>query len=579
MTCCPSCRVAGVSLHHSWYAPAHIKPCQSKWYTSWLSATCTLLPCACAPSRRHGLRDLSTTARVLTLPVPPAQPTSPRRSALSARLRSAGSIGKQPGETRSGEVPGAHPQPRAHPRGTRVRRASVTSVASHCSHTQQLQQHAATAAAGGDGALDESAVAEARGGPTARSMRRGPSRRPPQHRPSAGSSGSAGPHDPRSGNKGGLPVGGGSAAAAAGGGGELHSLPRHVAVLHGTDMPPTASWDATGGGATHTGHPVEYKAYSLSAPWALAPPAAQQYPPPQAAGMALPPAAAPADLSPSAAAPGSAELSYGTPFGRRAISERQPYGGCVHPREHYPPVLPPPSLLPVGYPPLPPPSAPAPAGPGQYPEPAAGDPARIPLVHPCSLNSTAYETAEDSVPEAPYTTAPTGADSHYPGTLAPIPIHETSSLQPPPGYPTVTAADPEPDTDTHTVPAAGGDAAMGSRPTSRWGRLVQRCCRVAPRCRTECCTGSPWGCHRSSFWWLALMLAWEWLKSVARAPRVFYAQCKADEAFGLFVARRIDFWCCLVLFVLYAVCFAVLVYVGVQVGDHKLMMGDRPGNM
>ncbi len=492
-----------------------------------------------------------------------AQSTFHRRSALSARLRTAGSMGKQPGETRSAEAPAPRP------RGTRVRRASVTSVASHHSCAQQPPHLAIHAAAQG-----ECAMVEGRDGPPARAMRHVPSRRERQrqHRQSAGSSGSAaGPHGTANGGL----VGGANTPPAAGARG-------HVAA----DMAPVGSWDAAGdGNNTHmdaSGHPVVVgRTYSLSVPSALAPAGPQQYPPPQAFGLALPPAAAPADLSPAAAAPGSpvpSVPSYGTPFGRRAASERQ----------QYPPAVLPPPLLPMSYPPMPPPCTSLPAAPGrgptgpvQHPGPADGDPAKAPLVHPCTLNSSAADTPEDSGPEALAAGAATRPGSRPRGANAAAPYAQVYPPPPAPGFgaPAV-AAYPDVDATQHTAPA-GAEDATASHPTGRWGRLMRRCCRTTPRCRTElsCCTGSPWGCHRSSYWWLWLMLAWEWLKSVARAPRVFYAQCKADEAFGLFMARRIDFWCCLILFLLYAVAFAVLMRVGVLVGDHRLMMGDRPGNM
>ncbi|GLC33271.1 hypothetical protein PLESTM_000042900 [Pleodorina starrii] len=72
---------------------------------------------------------------------------------------------------------------------------------------------------------------------------------------------------------------------------------------------------------------------------------------------------------------------------------------------------------------------------------------------------------------------------------------------------------------------------------------------------------------------------WAWLVGVATAPGQLYQQCKEDPAFAQFVAARIDKWACIVSVSLYVVCISVLLAIEVKVGDHKLMLGDRPGNM
>ncbi len=76
-----------------------------------------------------------------------------------------------------------------------------------------------------------------------------------------------------------------------------------------------------------------------------------------------------------------------------------------------------------------------------------------------------------------------------------------------------------------------------------------------------------------------LVAAWGWLVGVVTAPAHMYQQCKEDPVYATFVAVRIDKWACLIMMGLYIICISVLLAIEVRVGDHKLMLGDAPGNM
>ncbi|KAG2438135.1 hypothetical protein HXX76_005744 [Chlamydomonas incerta] len=67
--------------------------------------------------------------------------------------------------------------------------------------------------------------------------------------------------------------------------------------------------------------------------------------------------------------------------------------------------------------------------------------------------------------------------------------------------------------------------------------------------------------------------------STCERPMEWYSNIKEDPELAMYVAVRIDKWTCGVSFVLYVVCVTVLLWFMTQVGDHKLMLGDRPGNM
>ena len=62
-------------------------------------------------------------------------------------------------------------------------------------------------------------------------------------------------------------------------------------------------------------------------------------------------------------------------------------------------------------------------------------------------------------------------------------------------------------------------------------------------------------------------------------PRRLYNRCKADADVALHVCVAIDRWCGGVCLVLYIAAVTSLLYIQSLVGDHKLMLGDRPGNM
>ncbi|KXZ50926.1 hypothetical protein GPECTOR_14g172 [Gonium pectorale] len=70
-----------------------------------------------------------------------------------------------------------------------------------------------------------------------------------------------------------------------------------------------------------------------------------------------------------------------------------------------------------------------------------------------------------------------------------------------------------------------------------------------------------------------------WVVAVVTAPSRYYRQAKEDGRFARYVAGRIDKWSCIVCVTLYAICITVLLWIEVKVGDHKLMLGDAPGNM
>ncbi|KAG2482748.1 hypothetical protein HYH03_018342 [Edaphochlamys debaryana] len=70
-----------------------------------------------------------------------------------------------------------------------------------------------------------------------------------------------------------------------------------------------------------------------------------------------------------------------------------------------------------------------------------------------------------------------------------------------------------------------------------------------------------------------------WVVGVVTAPSSYYRQCKEDPEFATWLASRIDKWCCILGFVFYVVVVTVVLVLQVQLGDHKLMLGDRPGNM
>ncbi|KAG2484498.1 hypothetical protein HYH03_016727 [Edaphochlamys debaryana] len=76
-----------------------------------------------------------------------------------------------------------------------------------------------------------------------------------------------------------------------------------------------------------------------------------------------------------------------------------------------------------------------------------------------------------------------------------------------------------------------------------------------------------------------LVAACAWVVGVATAPASYYRQCKEDPEFAMFLAARIDKWFCVISFLAYTLAVTVLLVLQVQLGDHKLMLGDRPGNM
>ncbi|KXZ45715.1 hypothetical protein GPECTOR_51g701 [Gonium pectorale] len=73
--------------------------------------------------------------------------------------------------------------------------------------------------------------------------------------------------------------------------------------------------------------------------------------------------------------------------------------------------------------------------------------------------------------------------------------------------------------------------------------------------------------------------AWQWLVATVCAPLRVYLHCREDHEFALFVANRIDWWTCVISVSFYAVIITVLLWVQSEVGDHRLMLGNRPGNM
>ncbi|KXZ48943.1 hypothetical protein GPECTOR_24g233 [Gonium pectorale] len=70
-----------------------------------------------------------------------------------------------------------------------------------------------------------------------------------------------------------------------------------------------------------------------------------------------------------------------------------------------------------------------------------------------------------------------------------------------------------------------------------------------------------------------------WVTKVLHAPRRFYEHCKEDPEFAWYVAVRIDKWFCVFSLATYVVVISVLLWVQTMVGDHRLMLGDAPGNM
>ncbi|KAG2438169.1 hypothetical protein HXX76_005776 [Chlamydomonas incerta] len=116
-----------------------------------------------------------------------------------------------------------------------------------------------------------------------------------------------------------------------------------------------------------------------------------------------------------------------------------------------------------------------------------------------------------------------------------------------------------------------GSTTMSSTTTGR-GRLVS----WRRRCGAACC--GPRGSLLAAVRALGAALA-AWLAAFWRAPRQFYQQCKEDRAFAEFIAARIDKWACIVCAVAYVVVISVMLWFEVQVGDHRLMLGDHPGNM
>ncbi|KAG2450733.1 hypothetical protein HYH02_004571 [Chlamydomonas schloesseri] len=100
--------------------------------------------------------------------------------------------------------------------------------------------------------------------------------------------------------------------------------------------------------------------------------------------------------------------------------------------------------------------------------------------------------------------------------------------------------------------------------------------------------GGPWRLRRRRGGCLGRLLgclaaAWSaaaaWFGRAVTAPDRFYQNCKEDAEFAWFVASRIDKYCLVIGVILYIVIISVLLWVQTQVGDHKMMLGDRPGNM
>lgn len=66
---------------------------------------------------------------------------------------------------------------------------------------------------------------------------------------------------------------------------------------------------------------------------------------------------------------------------------------------------------------------------------------------------------------------------------------------------------------------------------------------------------------------------------VFTSPWRLHAKCHLDRDFATRLCVSIDRWTCAICLVSYIVSVSVLMWIQVQVGDHNLMLGDRPGNM
>ncbi|KXZ50929.1 hypothetical protein GPECTOR_14g175 [Gonium pectorale] len=70
-----------------------------------------------------------------------------------------------------------------------------------------------------------------------------------------------------------------------------------------------------------------------------------------------------------------------------------------------------------------------------------------------------------------------------------------------------------------------------------------------------------------------------WAVAKVTAPSRYYQHCKEDPRFARFLAAQIDKWSCIVCVTLYLVTITALVIMEVKIGDHKLMLGETPGNL
>ncbi len=297
-------------------------------------------------------------------------------------------------------------------------------------------------------------------------------------------------------------------------------------------------------------------------------------------------------------ASGAQHLPYVPPAFTGALGPQQSAAGPSPTTSGAPPLLP---ALPSGpfgvatpvpttsRPPTFPPSSPT-AATLSYPSPAspAGDASTttVPLVSPFALPSTNTTSqpphapvhtwsltahirslrtaasnrdkarASPSDPELACSSASPRAPPAAAGGAC-LPAHYTRFNSP------AAAATDHPDSGENAAPASTAAAKAAAAAEPQPGG----CC--------SCWGGRPKANARCT----ALCVVLAWLGSVVRAPGVFYQNCKADAEFALYVATRIDRWCCGVLLVLWGVCIAVLMYVSSKVGDHKLMLGDAPGNM
>ncbi|EFJ47498.1 hypothetical protein VOLCADRAFT_91877 [Volvox carteri f. nagariensis] len=233
-------------------------------------------------------------------------------------------------------------------------------------------------------------------------------------------------------------------------------------------------------------------------------------------------------------------------------------------------------------------------------------PALRPPTPPTTPSTTPAPTpAEASLVRSSGTAAATAAVT---AAASVIPRHRTGSVSvsmygdadddnnpadaPPPPPPT-HAMSPFASARTHTSfavthddiclpPVNGGGAAApsttadarsvgsGSRASVMFANARASCTAMLQRCRAL-------GLWRSAGAVAAALRGW--IGGVVTAPRHLYQQCKEDPVFASFVAARVDKWCCIISVTLYVVTISVLLAIEVRVGDHKMMLGDRPGNM